>query len=115
MDVNVVLAPEYDRWITDQEAGAFPPFKPETHEWAYVTESFRQSTFVAARCTNVRTTYPSVVRLSLSEHWIASAANTGPWEAARVIQTMRQYSEGKGILEPGQYDIFSGNIAVHAE
>jgi len=108
--LSMMLAPEYDGWATPHETGTFPPITPQTDEWTHLTKVLKPGSFAEARRADVGRDCPRTVRISFGEPCIAMAANTGYMETARVIQGVRQYPEGAGVLEPGRHEVFSVKI-----
>jgi ABC-type polysaccharide/polyol phosphate transport system ATPase subunit len=108
--VSAMLSPEYDSWATAHETGTFPPFASRTNQWTHLARVLKPGTFAEAGCANVAGVRPRTVRMSFGEPWIAVAANTGSLETARVIQGVKQYPEGAGVLEPGRHEVFSAKI-----
>ncbi len=108
--VNAMLSPEYDAWATAHESGAFPPFAPRIGEWTHLAKVLKPGAFAEAGCTDVAGNRPRTVRISFEAPWIAMAANAGSLETARVIQGVKQYPEGAGVLEPGRHEVFSAKI-----
>jgi uncharacterized protein (DUF952 family) len=108
--LSMMLAQEYDSWATSHETGGFPPIAPQSDEWTHLTKVLKPGCFAEARRADAGRDSPRTVRISLGEPWIAMAANTGSMETARVIQGVRQYPEGTGVLEPGRHEVFSANI-----
>lgn len=107
---SAVLRPEYSRWETDHETGAFPPFDPASGTWRHLNTSYAPGT----RATALSSSLPGVtIQTTAAEiPFRMTAINTRPDENARVLQALRPSEMGTLHFEAGRHLFFSGIIRL---
>ncbi|MFP4502106.1 MAG: ABC transporter ATP-binding protein [Candidatus Hydrogenedentota bacterium] len=108
--LSVALQPAYERWVTDHEAGAFPPFDRSASTWQHVNRSYAPGN----RATALSSTLPSVTLKVTTEDipFRMTVINTRHNENARVLQALRPSERGLLHFEPGRHLYFRGIIRV---
>ena len=110
-NVSLGLRPEYTRWRTPHEAGAFPPFDPKDAEWRHLNRSYDPAGTVGASADSL----PSV-ELEATEDsgpFRMTLINTGYEQRTRVLQAIRISEHGQGLhYEQGRHLWFSGVVRV---
>jgi ABC-type polysaccharide/polyol phosphate transport system ATPase subunit len=109
--VSVVLGPEYERWETDHESGAFPPFDPALKTWQHANKSYAPG----RRARALSSTVPSVT-LEVTTDDIPfrfTAINTQAQEGARVLQALCTSESGQLHFDRGRFLYFRGVIRAH--
>jgi len=111
--VSVGLRPEYDRWRTDGESGAFPAFDAASEEWRHINLDYAPGSTAAALSGE----FPSVILKALETDapFRMTAINTGASDGARVLQALRTSESGRIRFGLGRRPLFRGVIRVGAE
>ncbi|HRI87350.1 MAG TPA: ABC transporter ATP-binding protein [Candidatus Hydrogenedentes bacterium] len=109
---SIGLRPEFDRWQTDHESGAFPDFEQGLEDWHHANRDYALGTTAKA----LSSAYPSVILRSTATEVPCrmTAVNTGFGESARVLQALRTPEAGKLRFEAGRHLYFQGVIRIEA-
>lgn len=109
---SVCLKAEYERWETEHESGAFPPFDPRRQAWRHANRRYEPSSFIRARGPGLPTvtmrTAPDAPPVRMT------AINTSYDQNARVLQALRAPEAGALHLEPGRRLYFRGRLIASA-
>jgi hypothetical protein len=109
---SVVLRPEYDRWATDHESGAFPPFEPGRQEWRHANRDYAPGGRIVASGPGLPAVAIEAGRGDLPLRMTAIA--TGFDQNAHVLQALRTPDAGLLTFAPGVHPYFDGVIRVDA-
>lgn len=110
---SLCLRPEYSRWETAHESGAFPDFDPSQDDWRHVNREYAAGTWAKALSSSL----PSVMFEVTSREapFRMTAINTGYHQNARVLQALRVPEAGPLHLTPGRHPYFRGIVCAGSE
>ena len=111
--LSIGLIPEYGRWRTEHESGAFPAFEPGIEEWRHANRDYSPGATAAALSGE----FPSVILKSTAAGvpFRMTAINTGHTDGARVLQALRTPETGRIRFSPGRHPYFRGLIRIGSE
>lgn len=107
---SLVLRGEYDRWRTEFESGAYPPFDPAQKDWRHANRIYA----LGATAEVCGPDLPSIGMKIVPDTvpFRMTAINTGFHESARVLQALRTSETGVMRFEPGRHRYFDGFIVL---
>ena len=107
---SLVVRPEYDRWETEHEQGAYPDFVRGLDDWRHANRIYAPGRYGRALSSSL----PSITLRVTTDEVVfrMTAINTGSCENARVLQALHSPAGGLLHLEKGSYTYFEGVIGV---
>ena len=108
--VSVGLCAAYDRWETEHETAAFPPFDPQSTDWSHANRDYAPGSFIRALSSSLPGVRLGATATGLS--FRMTAINTAYQEQTRVIQALRTPDAGNIRFEEGRHLYFAGLVSV---